>query len=837
VNNPRWIRIMAWLWRTHLGRFALAVLILMGASALGLAPAVVLAHEFDSLEQTAIQRDATRMVEGVQNELRILGDISKDWGTWDDSYAFVADRNLGILKSSLDWDALLNTTRVQLVYFLDRDGNIVWSGFHPRDAAQSITLPDFTQERIGNLPLLLESKERPHSGIYLTSYGPLLLVSQPIRPSNNEGPIGGTLLMGRLLDHVRFDNLSNLLAISFVAQDTLRHPMDPEEAAAWALRGWEPWGRVQSQTHLDILVSIPDMYGRERIVFTLPWERTIHVQGVRASRLVFAGLFLATLTLAGMLLLAFLGHLRLIQQRQEFLEASVDRRTQELQEARTRQESLEQHRLIIGLTSSAILIGNARERILECNASASRLFQYSMKELVHLTLPDLFPAEHTELVRRIFAPDASTGDQGHAIEGKRKDGTSFPAEIIAKFFTTQGERRFVAFILDITDRRRAEEVLNYARRQESLGALAGGIAHDFNNLFSGILGNLDLSQDYILPGSPLATHLERIHGEVLRASELSQKMLIFSGKAQFAMGQIDLNRLLEELKPQLVSELAKHASIEFHFAKDLPRVEGDPVQIQQVLRYLVTNASESLGENEGLITVTAAVQDLASDSIQHSFPGQQLVPGPHVMLEVADTGCGIRPEDMPRIFDPFYSTKFAGRGLSLAVAQGMLRAHKAGYAITSAVNVGTQFKLFFAIVPGEHRAPVAAAPTLPLPRGTILFVDDEPVLRETVAEMLEMSGYDVITAQDGYEAVARYKEHRQEIALVILDLTMPRMDGKAAQKEILALNPAAKIVLSSGYSEQDVIQQFRGEALAGFLPKPYRMIQLEELVGRFVRPK
>jgi PAS domain S-box-containing protein len=511
-------------------------------------------------------------------------------------------------------------------------------------------------------------------------------------------------------------------------------------------------------------------------------------------------------------------------------------RAQALEEALVRKEREEQHRLIVSLTSSAIFIGDASEKILDCNASASRIFLYPMEEMLKLTLTELFPYKHAEIIHRVLAEDFCTGDQGLELEGKRQNGTFFPAEITAKFFLSGGERRFVVYIDDITDRRRAEEALSYARKQESLGSLAGGIAHDFNNLFGGVLGNLDLARNLIPARSPLLTYLDRIGHEMLRASELSQKMLALSGKGRFTLGAIDLNRLMEELKPKLSLDITKNATLSFRLADGLPKIEGDPMQIQQVVQYLVINASEALGSSEGLIDITTGLQDLDAETLRLSFPSQQLMPGPHVTLEVADTGCGISAESLPRIFDPFYSTKFAGRGLSLAVAQGILRAHKAGFSIASTVGVGTRFKLFFPIVPSAYPAAVSALPDESAAKGAVLFVDDEPVLREAAAEMLEMAGYEVITAEDGDRAVNLYIDHAPRIALVIMDLTMPRMDGRTAFQAILAFNPQAKVILSSGYSEHDAIQQFMSDGLVGFLPKPYRLIQLEELVRKFVKP-
>ena len=512
-------------------------------------------------------------------------------------------------------------------------------------------------------------------------------------------------------------------------------------------------------------------------------------------------------------------------------------RAQALEEARIRGESEEQYRLIVGLTSSAILIGSTDGRIQDCNAAASRTFHYPKEEIIRLAISDLFPPKHAEMIRKVLAEELATGDHGLAVEARRKNGAAFPAEIIAKFFTAGGQRRLVAYIHDNTDRQRAEEALRYAHKQESLGVLAGGIAHDFNNLFCSVLGNLELASGLAGGKSPVSLYLERIRNEILRASELSQKMLALSGKGRFSLKKLDLNKVLEDLKPKLVAGLSQKADLIFRFAEGLPPIEGDAGQLQQVIQYLLANASEALDDKEGSIDLVTSIQDLEADTIRRAFVGQPLAPGRYVTVEVADTGCGIPPENLLRIFDPFFSTKFAGRGLSLAVAQGILRGHKAGFAISSAVGMGTRFKIFFPVVPVATAPPRSVKQETGAISGLVLLVDDEPVLLEATAEMLEAAGYRVATAKDGLEAVEYYKEHQAEIALVLMDLTMPRMDGKAAFHAIRALNPAAWVVLSSGFSEHDAIHKFHSEGLGGFLPKPYRRAQLEEIVGRFVKPK
>jgi sensor domain CHASE-containing protein len=196
MERPQWVSLLAWFWRTRLGQLALLTSILLSASAVALLPALVLNREFDRLEQAAIQQDAKRVEEGVQSELRVLAELCKDWAIWDDAYAFAADRNPAFVKANLGWDSLLSSTLVQLIYVVDRKGEIVWGDYHPRDATHSVSLQAFSQNRIHALPLLAASQEEPHAGLIMTQDGPLLLVSQPIKHSNNQGPVGGTILMG-----------------------------------------------------------------------------------------------------------------------------------------------------------------------------------------------------------------------------------------------------------------------------------------------------------------------------------------------------------------------------------------------------------------------------------------------------------------------------------------------------------------------------------------------------------------------------------------------------------------------------------------------------------------
>lgn len=515
-------------------------------------------------------------------------------------------------------------------------------------------------------------------------------------------------------------------------------------------------------------------------------------------------------------------------------------RAQVVEEARVRGESEERLRRVLENMPVAVYALDANRRLVFWNREAERLSGYTAKEALEpgffkALFPD--PAWRKAVLQRLARE--GSGFRNWECEFKRKDGPirTIALSSIARTLPIPGWPGGWGVGMDITERTRAEEALRYAQKQESLGALAGGIAHDFNNIFAGVLGNLELVLDRLGETHGATPPLRRIRSEILRASELSRKMLAFSGQGSFTLDRIDLNRLLEDSEPQLARGLSPKAVLRCRFTEGLPPIAGDPVQIRQVLHYLVTNAAEALGSGAGSIELVTGIEALEAETIQRLFPGQALLPGLYGTIEVADTGCGISPENLPRIFDPFFSTKFAGRGLSLAVTQGILRGHKAGCAISSTLGRGTHFKLVFPSADPAPAEPSADRSVPGLSEGTILLADDEPVLREAVAEMLENAGYAVTPVQDGLEALEYFKAHRDEIGLVLMDLTMPRMDGKTAFLAIREIDPGAQVLLFSGFSEHDAALQFQGPGPAGFLLKPFRRAQLEEMVGRFVKPK
>ncbi|MHC4717315.1 MAG: PAS domain-containing hybrid sensor histidine kinase/response regulator, partial [Planctomycetota bacterium] len=385
---------------------------------------------------------------------------------------------------------------------------------------------------------------------------------------------------------------------------------------------------------------------------------------------------------------------------------------------------------------------------------------------------------------------------------------------------------------DITGRRRAEEErrklesqVQYAQKLESLGVLAGGIAHDFNNLLVAILGNADLALRDSPPESPVRPGLEAIKRAAIRASDLTNQMLAYSGRGRLVVEHLDLNRLVEEMAHLLKVSIAKNVTLTFDLAEGLPPVEADAAQLRQVVMNLITNASEAIGAEQGTVKVSTGVMEADRAYLDQAHLAREIPEGQYVYVDVADTGCGMDEETMAKLFDPFFTTKFTGRGLGLAAALGIVRGHRGAIWVESQVGVGSTLRV---LLPGVEVAP--GAPTKPEPEeapetwrgeGTVLVIDDEEGVRTVARSMLERLGYEVVTAADGAEGLAEYRKRPDQVALVLLDMTMPRLGGEETLREIRRIRPDAKVILTSGYPEEDAAKRFAGMGLAGFIQKPF----------------
>jgi len=373
--------------------------------------------------------------------------------------------------------------------------------------------------------------------------------------------------------------------------------------------------------------------------------------------------------------------------------------------------------------------------------------------------------------------------------------------------------------------------LQHTQKLESLGVLAGGIAHDFNNILTGILGNADLALMKIGPDSPVWDNLRDIRKGSFSAAELCRQMLAYSGKGRFELAPIDLREAMKEITQLLEVSISKKIAIRFELPERMPLIYGDAVQVRQIIMNLVINASEAIGDETGAIMIAAGSTDMSRADLKSTYLDDNLPEGEYAYLDVTDTGTGMDRETVARIFEPFFTTKFTGRGLGLAAVLGIVRGHRGAIRINSEPGKGTSFRVFFPALHGQGvREEAKREPSGTWHgSGTVLLVDDEETVLSVGRRMLELLGFSVLTAANGIEALRIFREHAASIVCVILDLTMPMMNGVEAFSELKKIRPDIRVIISSGYSEYEISERFAGNTVSGFVQKPYHF---EEFAAR-----
>jgi PAS domain S-box-containing protein len=492
--------------------------------------------------------------------------------------------------------------------------------------------------------------------------------------------------------------------------------------------------------------------------------------------------------------------------------------------------------------------------------AAVAMFDRNMRYLVasrqwyieyHLGHPDITGMTHHEVFPEI--PERWKEDHRNCLSGAiiRADADPFLRADGSKQWLSYEVRPWhhmdgsiggiVMFTRDITqsklaqeERERFEQKLMETQKLESLGVLAGGIAHDFNNILTGIVGNNSLALIEVPADSPVREYLLGVREASQRAADLIRQMLAYSGCGRFVIQKLDLSRIVEETTQLLGISISKKVRLNFNLGRKLPLVEVDAAQISQVIMNLVINASEAIGDQPGEIGVNTGLIRADSEYLSMAEISDQLAPGDYTYLEVVDSGCGIQPENLKRIFEPFFTTKFTGRGLGLAAVLGIVRGHKGTLRVKSEVGRGTTFKMLLPCAAGElapsTQAPASDDARLGSAAGTILVVEDEETVRNTVRRILMALGYSVVLAVDGREGVEIFAKDPERFDLVLLDLTMPHLNGAEVYAEIRRTNLQMPVVLMSGYSEQEAAAHFSSKGLAGFIEKPFDLETLKRVV-------
>jgi signal transduction histidine kinase/ActR/RegA family two-component response regulator len=464
---------------------------------------------------------------------------------------------------------------------------------------------------------------------------------------------------------------------------------------------------------------------------------------------------------------------------------------------------------------------------------------YTEEELLQMKVDDIHREEDLKDVASTFEAQAR-GEMTLApeIPCLRKDGTIMYADISSNGLLIDKTQCVLGLFSDITERklaeeerRKLEEQVQQTQRFESLGVLAGGVAHDFNNLLTSILGNADMALETLPEASPAWRRIAHIEKASINAADLCSQMLAYAGKGRFIVKPTNLNTVVKNMSQLLGASISKDVILDLVFEDELPAVEADATQMQQVVMNLVTNASEAVGEESGMVSVTTGVMDCNRSYLGRSYSRDDQPEGRYVYIEVTDTGCGMDEQTQAKMFEPFFTTKFTGRGLGLAAVLGIIRGHGGAIVVDSQPGRGTTVTALFPAL--DHYEPLQTEPQQNVEdpvhtfSGTVLVVDDEESVREISAFMLETAGFDVITAKNGFEALEMYLQHADVISCVLLDLTMPHMDGIKVFEQLREIRDDVRVVLASGYSEEEISKRYASSGIAAFIHKPYLLSTLK----------
>ncbi len=532
--------------------------------------------------------------------------------------------------------------------------------------------------------------------------------------------------------------------------------------------------------------------------------------------------------------------------------------TEKLQQAKELAEQTSGQLEVAGAEMTAILehspvgivLMDAEQKISHVNPEMIRLSGYSREELIGGALKKLFSSREE---RDAFNAEAAQSLERHGVYETDKELRSKDGSLTWCHFSgrpvVQGNNRpgVIWTVQDITKRKETEDErllrtrhLEQAQRLESLNVMAGAVAHHFNNIMMGLSGNLELLEMQALPGSTVAQMAANARKAAARASQISDSMLTYVGQRPINKKAGDLSCLVQNLEELLRNSVSHRVTMYFHLdSQSQTRICAfDAVQIRQALVNLVKNANEAIGDFPGEITVRTGCRQEPTSGLPLPFREDHFPSGQYVFCEITDTGAGMDTSTRERMFDPFFSTKFTGRGMGLAEVTGIIKAHNGALTVRSCPKKGTTVTLLLPLLE-QKQAPTEAAEyvdpageRLPVFSGVVLLADDDDMVTAVGSAMLKRFGFEVLTAANGLEAVDLYRLHGERITLVILDVSMPKKGGIPALQELKAINNKVMVILASGYGEEDVLQENSMQQPDGFLHKPFKLQELADTVDK-----
>lgn len=786
---------------------------------------------FIRLEREDAEKDLDRCLDAISREIYHLDKLCGDWSAWDETYQFVKDKNQAFLTANIDWPTLESDSGLNLIMFYTLKGERIWGEVYDSLAGGKIELNELGAPALGPNRHLFEfsSESGKRTGLILTSRGPLLLSSRPVMRTDGSGSASAGLIMGRFLSEQILKTLAHQTKVNFSATGLNNDPpLTREEARALEQLAGRKF--VLNELSADTLLGftvVRDLQGKPALLLRASFPRNVLKQGIVTTRLAAWAAEAALVLAVTMIMLWHILRINESRRHAARIESLVSERTAQLREAQAFLETA------LIQSPAGIIIASSPD-------SSTRLANPAALELLgdsRSTLTSGDASQHT-LLWQAFHPDGSPYPcedlplsravrHGHVTQEEElmirtRAGQEHWVSVNAAPIRDASERITAGIVVfhDITARKQAEEEIQKAHRLRSIGTLAGGIAHDFNNILMALYGNISLAREDLPSSHPASQPLGEAERSLNRAVRLTRQLLTFARGGEPIKEDVSIGQLVEEVAHFDLT--GSNVSLTVESAPGLWRVEADKGQLQQVISNLTINAREAMPDG-GNLHITLANEEVGANA------NPTLRPGRYVRLTVRDEGTGIEPKHLNRIFDPYFTTKHTGSGLGLATTYSIVNRHGGHIGVESTPGQGSTFTLHFPSVLASQRSdqhgPKEAGVAIRARRARILVLDDEEPLRQLISSMLRKSGFDVVAVADGKQAVERYKEAYltgDRFGALIMDLTVPGgLGGKKAIREILAFDPDAKAIASSGYAEDPVIAHYADHGFKNALAKPY----------------
>lgn len=795
-----------------------------------------------------------RIGANVNHEIDNINLTDYSWSNWDDTYYFVQDHNQKYINDNFN-DSMLASYNLNIMVYLNRTGNNVFDLYYNLSTQYLESFPaDTLSILIGDRSLQDHSEAPSISGIMNLPEGPCIISAWSILTSNSSGPSAGTLIFGKYLDTAQQRSLSIACGTPLTVCDIAGKLDNTQTLAKGYLQTSDFYINDGNESIAQVYSVMNDIHGQPSFLLTSQLPREAFQQGSSSLTIVFAetviiglAMIIVSLFLINNVVLSRVtrleddvkkiekggpngGHLTLSGRDEIFslseeinsMIDSIERRSFELRESEARYKSIMEQSVV-----AIFIVDLEQEAIVRVNPAFENLFGYSREEIKGIGLSSISTSDSLSIGDILKGVSKEHPVVGREVTLRNRRGEDLDVEISGSEIEYEGHRALSVIAWDVTERHRLERELARNQKLESLGVLAGGIAHDFNNMLASIVSNIEIAKGQS-DNELSKQRLDESVRSAMRAKHLTQQLLTFSKGGQPIKEVLDLAPLLHQSTEFVLA--GSNVTAEYSIDQDLGNVNADPVQIEQVINNLVINAVQSMPDGGHLDIKASNMPDDETDIL--------VKPGKYVRIDVKDEGIGIPAKDLERIFDPFYTTKEKGSGLGLSTVRSIVKNHGGVVLVESKPANGTTFSVILPSALGEGCArptPNTLAVEV-ASRGRILVMDDEEPILDVLRIMLEDFGHDVVCVRTGEEATIAY---RDALAIgspfnsVIMDLTIKGgMGGKDAIKAILALNPKARVIVSSGYSNDPIMANPHEYGFWDILSKPFSMQDLSSKISR-----